>query len=96
MDNAGPNGRAKRNKRELKRKKDAKGADQREAPRKSLASTGASAIPASKLTMLKPIPLTDPRPIDVFPPKPRQFNHAFSKQSQASGHKRDFYEVADK
>ena len=96
MDNAGPNGRAKRNKREPKRKKDAKGSEQREAPRKSLASTGASAIPASKLTMLKPIPLTDPRPIDVYPPKPRQLNHAFTKQSQVSGQPRDFYEIADK
>ncbi|KAL1956677.1 hypothetical protein VTO42DRAFT_6927 [Malbranchea cinnamomea] len=94
--NAGPNGRAKRSKREPKKKKDAKGADLRDAPRKSQASTGASAISSAQLTMLKPVPLTDPRPIDVLPPKPRHMNYVFTKQSEVSGHSRDFYEVADK
>lgn len=100
MDNNGatPGGRAKRNKREVKKKKDGKGPEARDGPRerKTAASTGASAIPPDQLSMSMPIILPDPRAIDVLPPRPRQMNYAFSKQSQVSGATRDFYDVADK
>jgi COMPASS component BRE2 len=99
-ENVPPNGRGKRSKRESKRKREAKGTDGKDAPppreKKSLASTGASAIPASELAMSMPILLADPREIDVVHPRPRQMNYIFSKRSEATGVTRDFVEIVDK
>jgi COMPASS component BRE2 len=97
-ENVPPNGRGKRNKRESKRKREAKGTDGKDAPRekKSLASTGASAIPSSELSMSMPILLADPRDIDVIHPRPRQMNYLFAKRSDTTGVTRDFVEIVDK
>ncbi|KAG5295848.1 Set1 complex component [Histoplasma capsulatum G186AR] len=94
------NGRAKRNKRDSRKKREAKGTLEgaNDAPRekKSTTSSSSSAIPASELTMLMPIQLADPRPSDVLSPKPRQMNFAYEKYSEVLGQSWKFYEIADK
>lgn len=94
------NGRAKRDKRDSRKKREAKGTLEgaNDAPRekKSTTSSSSSAIPASELTMLMPIQLADPRPSDVLPPKPRQMNFAYEKHSGVLGQSWKFYEIADK
>ena len=92
------NGQLKRNKRESRKRREAKGTEASDGPRekKAAAATASSAIPSSELFMLMPMLLTDPRPTDVLHPKPRQLNLAFEKQSDVVGQSWEFYEIADK
>ncbi|OJD13834.1 hypothetical protein AJ78_05757 [Emergomyces pasteurianus Ep9510] len=98
------NGRAKRNKRDSRKKREAKGNPEGaadapvSAPRekKPTTSSSSSAIPSSELTMLMPIQLADPRPTDVLPPRPRQLNYSCAKHSEVLGQSWKFYEIADK
>ncbi|OAT13465.1 histone-lysine N-methyltransferase Bre2 [Blastomyces gilchristii SLH14081] len=98
------NGRAKRNKRDSRKKREAKGnlevGVDGSAPvareKKSTTSSSSSAIPSSELTMLMPIQLADPRPTDVLPPRPRQMNFSCEKHSEVLGQSWKFYEIADK
>ncbi|PGH17505.1 hypothetical protein AJ79_01105 [Helicocarpus griseus UAMH5409] len=101
--NMNNNGRAKRNKRDSRKKREAKGgSDGIDAPapapreKKPTTSSSSSAIPSSELTMLMPIYLADPRPTDVLHPRPRQMNFAFEKHSEVLGRSWKFYEIADK
>src|SRR5436189_6290156 len=91
------NGQLKRNKRESRKRREAKGTEASDGPReKKAAAAASSAIPSSELFMLMPMLLTDPRPTDVLHPKPRQLNLAFEKQSDVVGQSWEFYEIADK
>ncbi|KAK2760035.1 hypothetical protein FQN54_002771 [Arachnomyces sp. PD_36] len=94
--------RGKRTKRDSRKKREAKG-DLDNGPEKKKVVTGpvgagavSSAIPSSKLSMLRPVMLTDPRPIDVLHPKPRQMNLTYEKRSDVLKRKWDFYEIVDK
>ena len=96
--NNGPrNGQLKRNKRESRKRREAKGIEASDGPReKKPAAIASSAIPSSELSMMMPMLLTDPRPTDVLHPKPRQLNMAFEKRSDVLGQSWEFYEIADK
>ncbi|WEW59475.1 transcription factor, contains a PHD finger motif [Emydomyces testavorans] len=64
--------------------------------KKVTTSASSAAIPSFELSMSMPIPLADPRPIDVLHPKPRQMNPAFMKHSDVLRQSWAFFEVADK
>ncbi|KAL4868943.1 hypothetical protein BDV12DRAFT_168642 [Aspergillus spectabilis] len=89
--------RSKRNKRDSRKKREAKGLDQDSAPpkKKSVAVHNA-AVPSSDLSILRPIAVGEPRRSDLLPPQPRQLNFAVRKISGVIGQSWDFYEVVDK
>nr|KMM68838.1 Ash2-trithorax family protein [Coccidioides posadasii RMSCC 3488] len=96
------NGKGKRSKR------DGGGREKRGAKRQELddgslsyskkvtSSASSTAIPSSELSMSMPIPLADPRSIDVLPPRPRQLNPVFTRHSDVLKQSWPFFEVADK
>ncbi|KAL4757219.1 SPRY domain-containing protein [Aspergillus foveolatus] len=97
ISNQGDGVRSKRNKRDSRKKREAKGLDQESAPpkKKSVAVLN-TAIPSSDLGILRPIAVGEPRHSDLFPPQPRQLNFAVRKMSGVIGQSWDFYEVVDK
>lgn len=90
--------RAKRNKRDSRKKREAKGLDIESAPppKKRANATASTACPSSDLSILRPLLLAEPRTSDLFPPQPRQFNLVTRKTSDVLGQSWDFYEVVDK
>lgn len=97
--NAPTNGKQKRNKRDGRKKNETKRQDVGEGgleKRVAASSSANSIIPSSELTMLMPMLLADPRPLDTYHPRPRQMNLAFTKASDVLGRAWNFYEVMDK
>lgn len=93
----GDSARAKRNKRDSRKKREAKGLDTESAPPPKKRATAAStARPSSELSILRPLLLAEPHHSDKFPPQARQFNQITSKISSVLGQSWDFYEVVDK
>ncbi|KAJ5611461.1 Concanavalin A-like lectin/glucanases superfamily [Penicillium herquei] len=89
--------RAKRNKRDSRKKREAKGLDTETVPPPKKRSTAATTSrPSSELNILRPLLLAEPRSSDFYPPPPRQFNQVTSKKSDVLGKGWDFYEVVDK
>lgn len=89
--------RAKRNKRDSRKKREAKGLDTESAPPpKKQRAAANTARPSSDLNILRPLLLAEPRESDHYPPPPRQFNQVTSKTSNVIGKSWDFYEVVDK
>ncbi|BDD63837.1 Set1/Ash2 histone methyltransferase complex subunit ASH2 [Monascus purpureus] len=89
--------RSKRNKRDSRKKREAKGLDLENAPPKKRAVlVHNSAIPSSELSLLRPLLLAEPRPSDLLPPQPRQLSFMTRKTSDVIGQSWDFYEVVDK
>ena len=90
--------RSKRNKRDSRKKREAKGLDPENAPppKKRATAAGSSARPSSDLQILRPLLLAEPRQSDQYPPPPRQFNLVTTKSSDVLGQSWDFYEVVDK
>ncbi|KAI7969616.1 hypothetical protein EIK77_001143 [Talaromyces pinophilus] len=92
--------RSKRNKRDSRKKREAKGLDTDVAappPRKKAAlAAAASGRPSNLLSMLRPALLAEPRTSDLYPPQPRQMNFMCRKSSNVIGQSWDFYEVVDK
>ena len=94
----GDNTRAKRNKRDSRKKREAKGLDTENAPpaKKRATAVATTAVPSSDLSILRPLLLAEPRLSDRYPPQPRQFNLVTKKTSAVLGQSWDFYEVVDK
>ncbi|KAL4923336.1 SPRY domain-containing protein [Aspergillus undulatus] len=89
--------RSKRNKRDSRKKREAKGLDQENAPpKKKAVAVHNTAAPSSDLSILRPIAVGEPRHSDLFPPQPRQLNFAVRKMSAVDGQSWEFYEVVDK
>ncbi|KAL2833673.1 hypothetical protein BDW59DRAFT_138051 [Aspergillus cavernicola] len=89
--------RSKRNKRDSRKKREAKGLDQESLPpKKKAVVVHNTAIPSSDLTILRPISVGEPRRSDLLPPQSRQLNFAVRKMSSVIGQSWDFYEVVDK
>lgn len=92
--------RSKRNKRDSRKKREAKGLDADAGappPRKKAAVAAvASGRPSTLLSMLRPPLLAEPRTSDLYPPQPRQMNYLYRKSSSVLGQNWDFYEVVDK
>ncbi|KAL4993705.1 hypothetical protein BDV10DRAFT_189736 [Aspergillus recurvatus] len=89
--------RSKRNKRDSRKKREAKGLDQEGAPpKKKSVAVHSTAVPSSDLGILRPIAVGEPRRSDLLPPQPRQLNFAVRKMSGVIGQSCDFYEVVDK
>ncbi|KAL1856122.1 transcription factor, contains a PHD finger motif [Paecilomyces lecythidis] len=94
---AADSARSKRNKRDSRKKREAKGLDQDNMPPKKKAVIAhSSAIPSSALSILRPMLLADPRPSDVLPTQPRHLNFVYQKTSGAMNQSWDFYEIVDK
>ncbi|KAL4877915.1 hypothetical protein BJY04DRAFT_230327 [Aspergillus karnatakaensis] len=89
--------RSKRNKRDSRKKREAKGIDQEGAPpKKKSVVVHNAAVPSSDLSILRPIAVGEPRRSDLLPPHSRQLNFAIRKMSAVIGQSWDFYEVVDK
>lgn len=89
--------RSKRNKRDSRKKREAKGLDPENMPPKKRAAVAQhAALPSSDLSILRPLLLAEPRSSDLLPPQPRQLNFVCRKASKDPGQHRDFYEVIDK
>ncbi|KAE8377695.1 putative histone-lysine N-methyltransferase [Aspergillus bertholletiae] len=89
--------RSKRNKRDSRKKREAKGLDQEIVPAKKRATAVQnSALPSSDLNILRPLLLAEPRPSDSLPPQPRQLNFVSRKTSEIISQSWSFYEVVDK
>ncbi|KAJ5594576.1 uncharacterized protein N7459_000784 [Penicillium hispanicum] len=90
--------RSKRNKRDSRKKREAKGLDLEGAPppKKRATAAPSSARPSSDLHILRPLLLAEPRLSDRYPPPPRQFNLVTKRSSEILGQSWDFYEVVDK
>ncbi|KAE8322747.1 hypothetical protein BDV39DRAFT_151483 [Aspergillus sergii] len=89
--------RSKRNKRDSRKKREAKGLDQEIVPAKKKATAVQNtALPSSDLNILRPLLLAEPRPSDLLPPQPRQLNLVSRKTSEVIGQSWSFYEVVDK
>ncbi|KAB8217564.1 hypothetical protein BDV33DRAFT_138218 [Aspergillus novoparasiticus] len=89
--------RSKRNKRDSRKKREAKGLDQEIVPAKKRATAVQNtALPSSDLNILRPLLLAEPRPSDLLPPQPRQLNLVSRKTSEVIGQSWSFYEVVDK
>ncbi|KAJ5152815.1 uncharacterized protein N7482_009293 [Penicillium canariense] len=89
--------RAKRNKRDSRKKREAKGLDTESVPPPKKRAIAASiARSSSELSILRPLLLAEPRTSDLYPPQKRQLNLVTSKISQVLGQSWDFYEVVDK
>lgn len=89
---------SKRNKRDSRKKREAKGLDQESAPppKKKSAVVQNIALPSSDLSILRPLLLAEPKHSDLLPPQPRQMNPVTRKSSSANSQQWDFYEVVDK
>ncbi|KAK2732966.1 hypothetical protein FQN57_002335 [Myotisia sp. PD_48] len=96
--NGPPNGKPKRTKRDNRKKNEGKRQETGDGSHEKRPTAGSStaAIPSFELPMIMPFPLSDPRPIDVLHPKPRQMNLAGSRSSDILGRVFNFYDVADK
>ncbi|KAJ5930781.1 hypothetical protein N7466_006274 [Penicillium verhagenii] len=93
----GDSARAKRNKRDSRKKREAKGLDVESAPPPKKRATATSiARPSSNLQILRPLLLAEPRSSDHYPPPLRQFNQVARKKSDVIGDSWNFYEVVDK
>lgn len=96
---AGPS-RAKRNKRDSRKKREAKGQDQDSAPAPKKRATGAALVGAAlasyELTLEQPPVLANPRDSDQCHPQPRQLHLVTQKTSTVLGQSWEFYDVADK
>ncbi|RJE24450.1 histone-lysine N-methyltransferase Bre2 [Aspergillus sclerotialis] len=91
------NARSKRNKRDSRKKREAKGLDQESIPpKKKAALSHSAALPSSDLSILRPLLLAEPRSSDLLPPQTRQLNFVCQKESKVLGQNWDFYEVVDK
>ncbi|KAA8649248.1 SPRY domain-containing protein [Aspergillus tanneri] len=88
--------RSKRNKRDSRKKREAKGLDQENAPKKRAVAVHNIALPSSDLSILRPLLLAEPRPSDLLPPQPRQLNLVNRRTSDVIGQTWSFYEVVDK
>ncbi|KAF9883198.1 hypothetical protein FE257_003885 [Aspergillus nanangensis] len=89
--------RSKRNKRDSRKKREAKGLDPETGPpKKRAAAVPNVSIPSSDLSILRPLLLAEPRPTDRIPPQPRQLIYVNRKTTEVPGQNWDFYEVADK
>ncbi|KKK24778.1 hypothetical protein P175DRAFT_0498879 [Aspergillus ochraceoroseus IBT 24754] len=89
--------RSKRNKRDSRKKREAKGLDQESLPpKKKSVVVHNTAVASSDLTILRPLLLAETRASDRLPPQPRQLNFAVRKMSGVIGQSWDFYEVVDK
>ncbi|KAE8147267.1 hypothetical protein BDV25DRAFT_160709 [Aspergillus avenaceus] len=89
--------RSKRNKRDSRKKREAKGLDQEIIPTKKRATAVQNAaLSSADLSILRPLLLAEPRPSDSLPPQPRQLNYVTRKASETIGQHWDFYEVVDK
>lgn len=89
--------RSKRNKRDSRKKREAKGLDQESIPPKKKAAVAPnSALPSSDISILRPLLLAEPRASDLLPPQPRQLSFVSRKTSDVLGQSWDFYEVVDK
>ncbi|KAE8352690.1 putative histone-lysine N-methyltransferase [Aspergillus coremiiformis] len=89
--------RSKRNKRDSRKKREAKGLDQETVPTKKKATNlQNTALPSSDLDILRPLLLAEPRSSDSLPPQPRQLNFVTRKTSEVIGQSWSFYEVVDK
>ena len=89
---------SKRNKRDSRKKREAKGldTDNQPPPKKKAAFVPNVALPSSDLSILRPLLLAEPRPSDLLPPQPRQLNLVSRTSSEVIGQSWDFYEVVDK
>ena len=93
----GDGGRSKRNKRDSRKKREAKGLDTEGGPpKKKITAASNSTLSSSELSILRPLLISEPRPSDLLPPQPRQMNFVARKESGAIGQDYEFYEVADK
>ena len=91
------NAKSKRNKRDSRKKREAKGIDpENPPPKKKSAAVHNIALPSSDLNILRPLLLAEPKHSDLFPPQPRQMNPVIHKSSDAVSQNYDFYEVVDK
>ena len=91
------NAKSKRNKRDSRKKREAKGIDpENPPPKKKSAAVHNIALPSSDLNILRPLLLAEPKHSDLFPPQPRQMNPVIQKSSDTLGQNYDFYEVVDK
>jgi COMPASS component BRE2 len=89
--------RSKRNKRDSRKKREAKGLDPEHAPpKKKSVTVPSSARPSTALSILRPMLLADPRSPDILPPQPRQMNFVYRKNSEVLNDSWDFYEIVDK
>lgn len=89
--------RSKRNKRDSRKKREAKGLDTENVPPpKKRAAAASHAIPSSNLSILRPLLLAEPRSSDLYPPQPRQLSYVTKKTSDVLGKSWEFYEVVDK
>ncbi|GFF51104.1 histone-lysine N-methyltransferase (Bre2), putative [Aspergillus lentulus] len=89
--------RSKRNKRDSRKKREAKGLDQESIPPKKKAAVAPNiALPSSDISILRPLLLAEPRASDLLPPQPRQLSFVNRKTSDVLGQSWDFYEVVDK
>ncbi|KAF7593034.1 hypothetical protein BBP40_012122 [Aspergillus hancockii] len=89
--------RSKRNKRDSRKKREAKGLDQDTVPTKRRVTAAQNtALPSSDLNILRPLLLAEPRSSDLLPPQPRQLNLITRKTSEVIGQSWNFYEIADK
>ncbi|KAJ5692037.1 hypothetical protein N7462_001460 [Penicillium macrosclerotiorum] len=93
----GDTARGKRNKRDSRKKREAKGLDPESAPppKKRATAAASTARPSSDLSILRPLLLAEPRTSDRYPPQPRQFN-LVTRKTDILGQSWDFYEVVDK
>ena len=91
------NAKSKRNKRDSRKKREAKGIDpENPPPKKKSAAVHNIALPSSDLNILRPLLLAEPKHSDLFPPQPRQMNPVTQKSSDTLGQNYDFHEVVDK
>lgn len=89
--------RSKRNKRDSRKKREAKGLDPENIPpKKKTAATQHAALPSIDLSILRPLLLAEPRSPDRLPPQYRQLNFICRKTSKDQTQNWDFYEVIDK
>ncbi|CRG88709.1 hypothetical protein PISL3812_05743 [Talaromyces islandicus] len=89
--------RSKRNKKDSRKKREAKGLDTDSAPpKKKAVVAAASGRPSVLLSMLRPQLLAEPRISDLYPPQSRQLNFLYRKSSSVLNQAWDFHEVVDK
>lgn len=89
--------RSKRNKKDSRKKREAKGLDGDSAPpKKKAVVAAASGRPSVLLSMLRPQLLAEPRISDLYPPQSRQMNFLYRKASSVLNQAWDFHEVVDK
>jgi COMPASS component BRE2 len=91
--------RSKRNKKDSRKKREAKGLDpdgSAAPPKKKAVVAAASGRPSVLLSMLRPQLLAEPRISDMYPPQSKQLNFLYRKASSVLNQAWDFHEVAEK